>query len=180
MKTLCQSVADAAKERCPTLVSKADFIQKTFERAFTLFDACRQLYDSAKILSEGEICDLGTYYGTTCTIICFSVSIEVRIDKFLEFYRDAFPEATVTPKLHMMEDHIVPFLRQWKRGLGLLGEQGAESIHARFNNIRANYSNMHNRVERLECIMKEHFSQVCPENIIRLPPVKKRKAVERE
>ena len=99
---------------------------------------------------------------------------ETRIEKFLECYRDNFPQATITPKIHMLEDHVVEFLKHWKAGLGFLGEQGAESIHARFNSIRRNYSNMPNRVQQLECIMKDHFNQVCPDNIIREPPAKKR------
>ena len=89
-------------------------------------------------------------------------SVETWIDRFLSFYRDAFPHASITPKLHMMEDHVVPFLKKWKVGFGFLGEQGAESIHTRFNSIRRNYSNMPNSVARLEAIMKEHLSQVCP------------------
>lgn len=38
--------------------------------------------------------------------------------------------ATITPKLHMLEDHVIPFLTKWGVGLGFLGEHGAESIHA--------------------------------------------------
>ncbi len=60
-------------------------------------------------------------------------TVESEIDAFLLFYRSSFPHATITPKLHMVEDHIVNFIRRWRVGLGMLGEQGAESIHARFN-----------------------------------------------
>ena len=67
----------------------------------------------------------------------------------------------------MLEDHVVPFLQRWKVEFGFLGEQGAESIHARFNSIRKNYSNMPNSVTRLEAILKEFLSQVCPQNIAR-------------
>ena len=105
-------------------------------------------------------------------------SVETWIDRFLSFYRDAFPHASITPKLHMMEDHVVPFLKKWKVGFGFLGEQGAESIHTRFNSIRRNYSNMPNSVARLEAIMKEHLSQVCPTNIAKLPAPKPRKKNE--
>ena len=99
-------------------------------------------------------------------------SVETWIDRFLSFYRDAFPHASITPKLHMMEDHVVPFLKKWKVGFGFLGEQ---AIHARFNFIRRNYSNMPNSVARLEAIMKEHLSQVCPTNIAKLPAPRPRK-----
>ena len=68
--------------------------------------------------------------------LSFALLIETKIDKFLEYYRDSFPQATVLPKMHMLES----FLKQWKIGLGFLGEQGAESIHSRWNIIKKNYT----------------------------------------
>lgn len=59
MKTLCQSVLSVANERCPALIHKATFYQKIFEKAFKYFSDCREIYDSAKILDEGKISDLG-------------------------------------------------------------------------------------------------------------------------
>ena len=73
---------------------------------------------------------------------------------------------------------MVPFLRRVKVGFGFLGEQGAESIHARFNTIRHNYVNMRNPVEQLAAIHKEHLTEVCPENVVKLPSPKKRKKKE--
>lgn len=93
----------------------------------------------------------------------------------MSFYRDSFPHATVTPKLHMLEDHVVPFLKRWKVGFGFLGEQGAESIHARFNRIQESFVNMHNPVKRLAAMLKSHLLQVCPDNIVKQPLAKKRK-----
>ena len=61
MKTLCQSVVDVAKERCPVLTPKATFLDNTFEKAFRYFADCRHIYDSAKILEEREISDLGMH-----------------------------------------------------------------------------------------------------------------------
>ena len=54
------------------------------------------------------------------------------IARFMAYYRSQFPTATVTPKLHMLEEHV-PWIKRWGMGFGLLGEQGAESIHAYFN-----------------------------------------------
>ena len=82
----------------------------------------------------------------------YSLSPLYWIDKFQSYYSDSFPHASIAPKLHMLEDHVVPFLQRWKVGFGFLGEQGAESIHARFNSIRKNCSNMPNSVTRLEAI----------------------------
>lgn len=79
----------------------------------------------------------------------------------------------------MLEDHIVPFIHQWRVGLGMLGEQGAEGIHARFNQLERTYANMANGVERLKAMVTDHFRQICPENIVQQPlPAKRRKKEE--
>lgn len=89
----------------------------------------------------------------------------------MSFYRDSFPHATVTPKLHMLEDHIIPFLKEFGVGLGFLGEQGAESIHCRFNSICDNMK-VKNPVDKLHAILKEHLLQVCPDNLDKKPEKK--------
>ena len=45
------------------------------------------------------------------------------------------PEATVPLKMHLLEDHAVQWANTYHVGFGLLGEQGAESIHAKFNRL---------------------------------------------
>ncbi len=47
-------------------------------------------------------------------------------------------------------------------GLGFMGEQGAESIHARFNTTRRSYVTTPNPVNRLEAITKEHLNSNSP------------------
>ena len=63
----------------------------------------------------------------------------------MHYYRDVFPEASIKPKLHILEDHMVNFLRNWRVGCGLLGEQGAESIHKVYNPTKSVYfyANIH-------------------------------------
>ncbi len=80
----------------------------------------------------------------------------------MSFYRDSFPKASITPKLHMLEDHIGPFLKRVKVGLGFLGEQGAESIHRWFNALMRNYVTIPNRVNRLDYILMFNESSVVP------------------
>ena len=75
------------------------------------------------------------------------------IEDFLFFYRGAFPKSSITPKMHMLEDHVLPFLQKWRVGFGLLGEQGAESIHTTFNHLNRVYAN---KVKRLHHITVEH------------------------
>ena len=52
---------------------------------------------------------------------------------FLQFTREKFPDMTIIPKLHVLEEHVCPFLQQWHMELGLYGEQGIEGIHSAFN-----------------------------------------------
>ena len=93
----------------------------------------------------------------------------------MKFYRETFRKATVLPKMHMLEAHMVPWLKQHRVGLGLMGEQGAESIHATVNTIKKAYANITDRVSRLKYILEEHHRQVCPTLVQQKPPVKKRK-----
>ena len=80
----------------------------------------------------------------------------------------------------MLEDHVVPFIQEWRVGLGMMGEQGAESIHARFNALERTYSNMTDSVQRLKCMVLEHLRQTCPSNIVRQPPPQKRLKISAE
>ena len=93
----------------------------------------------------------------------------------MEFYRTEFPTSTVTPKLHMLEDHVVPWLKEWKVGFGLLGEQGAESIHAHFNSLKRTYCGIPDKLKRLKQMMVEHHLHIAPDNIAARPPLKKKK-----
>ena len=76
-------------------------------------------------------------------------TLEFQIKEFMEFYRDSFPRATVLPKMHLLEDHMVPWMRRWHLGAGFMGEQGAESIHAHLNRLENTYSGIPNGVDRL-------------------------------
>lgn len=97
------------------------------------------------------------------------------IQKFMEYYRSHFPSATVLPKMHMIEDHMIPWLKQWHLGAGLMGEQGAESIHAHINKLEKDYSCIPNAVDGLRYLFKEYTLETCPDLIGLQPEVKRRK-----
>jgi len=71
----------------------------------------------------------------------------------MNHFRVTFPNASVTPKLHLMEHHIVEFIRKWKAGFGLYREQGAEGIHPTFNNLHDIHCRMKPLTRRLKDIM---------------------------
>jgi len=56
-----------------------------------------------------------------------------------------------------------------------MGEQGAESIHAKFNSLKRTYCGIRSPLDKLKCIMKEHYLNVSPRLSAAVPPVEKRK-----
>ena len=100
------------------------------------------------------------------------------INDFVSFYRVTFPEATFLPKMHMLEEHIVPWLEQWRVGSGYMGEQ---ALHANFNTCERAYNNMRDRVERLKVVLRNHHMKIMPSNVaLEPPPLKKRKKKDTE
>ena len=180
-ETLCEAIVDTARKVCPTLVSDATVISKRFLEAFSKFSACHNIYNG-NYLEDHQIDQLGIIYllpdNIVINVVYFQI-LEKNIEAFMGFYRSTFPQASVLPKMHLMESHMVPWLRKWHLGFGMMGEQGAESIHASFNSIERSFANMiHNRVDRLLSVVKEHHLRISPANITLLPPVKRRKKEE--
>lgn len=94
----------------------------------------------------------------------------------MKFYRTTFPDATVLPKMHIMEDHAIEWLERWHLGAGIMGEQGAESLHAHLMRMDRNYQGVVNEVDRLKYIFKEHRLESAPSLVtLRPPPAKRRK-----
>ena len=93
----------------------------------------------------------------------------------MSFYREKFPEATVLPKMHMLEEHVVPWLREWHVRFGLMGEQGAEIIHKFFNNLGRRYCSIPRSLDRLKLMLKEHLLHIAPANVAARPLIKRRK-----
>ena len=127
-------------------------------------------------MSATEIDNLSMPNSVNCTWFqCFLYHVGERIKMFMAFYRLNFRESTVTPKMHMLEEHLIPWLRQWRIGLGFMGEQGAEGIHAAINSITPSYLNIADQVERLRGILLEHHRQICPHLTSCQPAIKRRK-----
>lgn len=109
---------------------------------------------------------------STITHLC--IFTEQHITEFLEFYRAEFPQATILPKMHILEDHVIPWLTRWHIGAGLMGEQGAESIHAHLMRLERNYQGIANAVDRLKYVFKMHMLETNPSLVSLRPPPSKR------
>lgn len=77
--------------------------------------------------------------------------------------------------MHILEDHVIPWLRHFHIGAGLMGEQGAESIHARVMKLERRYQGIRNDIEQLKYILREQELYSDPSLSALRPPVKRRK-----
>ena len=107
-------------------------------------------------------------------------SVESDIKRFMSFYRTSFPRtsfpsASVLPKMHLLEAHMVGWLRKYHLGTGFMGEQGAESIHAHLNRLERTYSSMRNQLDQLKQIFTVYSVEVDPGLQTLKPEVKTRK-----
>ena len=71
---------------------------------------------------------------------------------------------------------MVPWMRRWRVACGLIGEQGAESLHAIFNSTERAYNNMRDRVSRLRVLLQHYHMQVLHGNTSLEPQAKKRRS----
>ena len=61
-----------------------------------------------------------------------------------------------------------------RAGCGLMGEQGAESIHAKFNSLKRTYSGIRNPIARLS-IMQDHYLSISPHMSAAVPTPEERR-----
>ena len=101
--------------------------------------------------------------------------LEADINTFMVFLRVNWPKVNISPKLHMLEDHVVDFIRNWHVGFGFYGEQGGESIHHEFKRMKHRYCGIKNELDRLRYLMEQHLLAVHPKIRELKPEVKRRK-----
>lgn len=105
--------------RCPELLQQAECIEQGYSQLFTQYADYRKIFSCGTplVLSSADIEEL-----------------ESCITKFLDTCRNQVVKrnlGNITPKLHLLERHAVPLIRTVRIGLGLLSEQGVESLHSK-------------------------------------------------
>ena len=162
---------------CSALSTDIDAVSTKLEELLTCFATCHKGYNCSDATDE-TIDKLGlifSFFIRKWVIIYHSNFTEQDIIKFMEVYRQNFSTHSVLPKMHLLEDHIVPWMRRWKMGAGLMGEHGAESIHAHINRLQMTYCGVTNPVERLRQIYNMYSLETTPSLTTLRPSVKKRK-----
>jgi hypothetical protein len=93
----------------------------------------------------------------------------LHVHLFAEESIDAFLAAVcaakigITPKLHILEEHVPQFLTEWRIGLAYMGEQGGEKLHAQFNKHDAGCRAMRGEGNKLRAALTRHLISVIPD-----------------
>ena len=107
--------------------------------------------------------------------INFSHIKDQAIKSFFSSFDRNFKGIARTLKMHILEDHMLQWLSMHQAGCGLMGEQGAESIHAKFNSSLRTYSAIKDPVAKMKSILHDHYLSISPHVTSALPLPKKRK-----
>ncbi|KAL5489078.1 hypothetical protein EMCRGX_G018128 [Ephydatia muelleri] len=127
-----------------------------FITAFSLFGKCHNICDQ-NFIEEAHV-----------------HALDSAVHEFMAFFRGTFADATTPIKMHLLEDHATQWANATHVGFGLLGEQGAESIHAKFNRLGLAFAPIKDKVKQLQCIVKEHLLSIEPQIVAAIPPPTKR------
>ncbi|XP_078681781.1 uncharacterized protein LOC144916526 [Branchiostoma floridae x Branchiostoma belcheri] len=140
------------------LVTRSNDIRVKYETIFKAFAKCHKGYSHTNSMTNEEISNL-----------------DCSIKHFLAKYRELFPTSSVSVKMHLLEEHVIPWIRCWGVGLGFHGEQGVEQVHAVFNRINRSTSSIPDAVRRLKSTLETHLLQVHPGRQDGVPAPKKRR-----
>ena len=100
--------------------------------------------------------------------------IQDKVNSYFTEYYAQYPNS-VYPKLHILKEHVVSWIKSHGFGLNLLGEQGIESSHKSINRLKRMCSGVPKETRSLEMIMKRHLAMSHPENTNHMIPSSKRK-----
>ena len=84
---------------------------------------------------------------------------EVLIENYLELVRE---HDKVTPKSHLLEHHVIPWIRSYKFGMALHGEQGVEQLHSSVAKIEARCKGIRNECDKHKNILEAMIVQTSP------------------
>ncbi|KAF1755117.1 hypothetical protein GCK72_021686 [Caenorhabditis remanei] len=87
--------------------------------------------------------------------------IETVLERFIQNLRRAQPDASVTPKLHLLSAHLIPYLKR-HRSWGRVTEQGIESLHALINKLNVRFAAVRDPIHKATLIVDQlaHFNLI--------------------
>ena len=159
-RDVCASIVSKTEEltQSPSIRAEAIAVKTKFHSLFTMYSKIHKLISHSHPVNQQQL----------------SI-IQDQIDEYMAYYRGIFPAVRIILKQHLLEDHVVPWMREWGFGLGLHGEQGGESIHAQFNEISANSRGIVCPLKRTVSVLQDHLTLISPTIQSKQPKIAKRK-----
>ncbi|XP_070533862.1 uncharacterized protein [Ptychodera flava] len=144
VKKICFSPVGVVTKVCPEMIDEAELVAQKYLPLMTYFARCHNIYNVARELTDEEIETLSS-----------------SITDLFSYLRTTFPEVSITPKLHMLEEHVLARISSCKVGLGFFGENGIEAIHHKINESIRNYGNMAGKqIDMIFCLYKDHLYNI--------------------
>ena len=147
IESVCQSVVRVTDDMTTKkeIKEQAHSIAKKFFRLNSLYSKVHKHVSHMKPVTPADI-----------------KQAEVHINKYMAFYREHFPQTNIIPKQHILEHHIIDFMKAWNFGLALHGEQGGEEIHAFINELKPRARSVLSEGEQLRVLLTEQLTIVSP------------------
>ena len=159
---ISQAHVPVVQERCAALLNEANVISQRYQSLLSQYAACRVIFSHSKPITDLDI-----------------EQLSAKVQSFLELCRREVVErqfGNITPKLHLLENHTEPMMRRLRVGLGLLGEQGAESLHSSLSSLASKFKNIPGELQRLKAVADQHLLTTTDEASKLRPRPRKRKA----
>eukprot|EP00731_Ephydatia_muelleri_P035983 Em0187g6a len=141
VEMLCSSVLKTA-HILGVFIPEVHEVYTKFHSILSKFGRCHSLYDST-VVTQWNVEQLGE-----------------AIRDFFTTLDNNFKGVRRSVKMHLLECHMQEWIGHHHAGCGLMGEQGAESIHSQFNSLGSIYKNIPDSLERLRCM---HHAGPLPE-----------------
>ena len=158
---ISHSHVGAISPRCPSLLLDALLVADRFTKLMTLYADCREIFSSSNAVDATTLAEL-----------------ECRVKIFIAAARREVVQRSrghITPKLHLLESHVVSSIKRFGVGLGMLGEQGGESLHAEFNLLATTFSSVVRDLDRLKMIVHQHCMTTLPQQLAKVLATKHRR-----
>ena len=140
---VCEAPVTVFAERNPAILGEARTVAKRYLDLLRAYAKCRSVFSRCSPVSEADITELAA-----------------DIRKFLQLWRDEIvgrQRGHITPKFHLLEEHTVPLMKRVGVGLGLLAEQGAESLHSIFNSYDVVFKNIPVKLQIMKAVIDQHL-----------------------
>ena len=157
-------ILESMVEKCKTLTGDPDIIEKAeaiavkHKGAFATYSKVHNLISHSKYIPPSDL-----------------PKIQKAIDSFMDYQRKEFPTSSIPVKYHVLEDHVIKWLERYPFGFGLLGEQGAESIHALVTRLSNNYRGIISGEKQQHLIVEDQHLKCAPHLVGILPGKKGKK-----